>query len=324
MFASFGIVLAHIITPNYLTEFKIIFNGALAYFFFSSGFVCKLEKNLVIFLKKNFFGIIMPYLIMALVSVICGKYFPEYYPENTTVNDILYAIFIKGRPIIYGCGWFLICIFVIKLIFNLVLIITEKIRIKNIIYVLMIILSAYLADNFADKDMIFRFGQVCFAFIFYILGYLFSKIKVSEVFENKFLQIIIFLITKSASLYVALNYLGYTNIADCAYGKNIVLYTLMESLAIFSMLFLGKIFENIKIFAYLGKNNLWIYLLHPYILWFVEEMYCKYKNIPVQYLFSDIKDVTIICVLTYFISALFAIIISEISYYIKNMIIYRK
>ena len=312
-FTSYIIVMVHTITPNNLYGFKLIQIGAMALFFFSSGFLFKdsyTDLSFFPFLKKVAKKCLIPYLIGAFLGIIICYLFPSWYGEYS-FKDILYSIFVMGAPYAFGAVWYLLCIFFIEIIFYLYIKNAEFLKAEYkvfsiIMFILIFFCLAKILNGYYSLPVFIKLplkiDSACTGIIYFAIGYLFKYLKFYKLLDNKILCIVIFIVTKALSLFIENKYLGYTNICDCIYD-NYNFYFLNQILGIISFISLGLIFANVKILQKLGLNNLLIYLLHPYVLWFLEEIYGKIIGV-VRYEFNNIVEVLIITTITYVLTAI--------------------
>ena len=80
---------------------------------------------------------------------------------------------------------------------------------------------------------------------------------------------------------------------------------------------LGSLFSEVKLFQYLGRNNLYVYLLHAHVLWFVEEIYGIITGVT-RYKFNTWIEIITISLVTYIISVVAAKVTMSVTDYIKR------
>lgn len=314
-FASYFIVMVHTITPNNLPGFKLTQIGAMALFFFASGFLFKESYTDIPFkefLKKIARKCLIPYFIGAAVGIVVTRLFPYWYGQYS-FKDILEHIFILGGPIAFGATWYLMCIFFIEIVFYLFIKSIKSFKPQYKVFYLMIFiifffLVAKLCVRYYSRPIFIKIPlKIDSAFtgiIYFALGYLFKELKFYKLLDSKMLCVLIFLITKPMSLFLEHRYLGYTNICDCIYD-NYNMYFFIQLLGIASFVSLGAIFADVKVLQNLGANNLLIYLLHTYVLWFLQEVYGRIVG-EVKFVFYNPIEIIFLTTITYVITAFIA------------------
>ena len=320
-FTSYIIVMVHTITPNNYYGYKPMQIGAMALFFFSSGFLFKesyTNLSFSSFVKKYAKKCLIPYFIGAILGIIICKLFPYWYGEYSN-KDILYSIFVIGAPYAFGAVWYLLCLFFIEIVFYLFIKCIRPLKPKYkvfsiILFIVFFFLLAKTLNAYYSRPIFYKLplklDSSLTGIIYFSIGYLFKYLEFHRILNNKMLCLGIFIVTKVLSLYIETRYLGYTNICDCIYD-NYDLYFLTQLLGIASFISLGAIFANSKILQKLGANNLLIYLLHPYVLWLLEEIYGRIIGI-VRYEFYNIVEIIIITTITYILTALLADLLKKL------------
>lgn len=311
--ASFFIVMVHVITPRNYYACKLAQIGAMALFFFASGFLFKdsyVDLPFKDFVKKFAKKCLIPYFIGAVFGFIICKLFPSWYGHLST-KDILISIFISGGPHAFGAVWYLMCLFFIEIMFYTFMYFIKTLKPElKVFYIMLFMLAFFCIAKVVNKyyqlpifiKIPLKIDSAFTGIIYFTMGYLFKYLEFYKYLGNKILCISIFFVTKILSLYLEHNYLGYSNICDCRYDIY-NLYFFIQILGIASFISIGAIFSDIKLLQWLGKNNLLIYLLHVYVLWIIEEIYGRIIG-DLKYEFYDIKEILFMTILTYVLTAL--------------------
>ena len=341
-FAMFCVIMMHSIKDNNNLIFKLVQIGCMAYFFFVSGFLFK-DKDLfknedgsIIevtynvnpfkYIARNIRTLLYPYLVCSVIGILSIYLWPDWYPEVTAIN-IFESIFIYFQPIGFGLVWFLAVLFTVKISFYILWQFIKLFKNKTIISILLI--ASLIGLNFLTQYLIqyYKLGNIrlpykidttIVALMFYIIGFLFKYWKLNKIFNYKWVSLILFIIFRVLCSYIEINYIpGKTNICDFEFGNNFYIYFINQLFGVLSFLSLGSLLRDIKLIDYLGRNNLYIYLSHSYILWIIEEIYGKIIG-ETHYSFYILKEILLLSIITYIITIIFSEILRKLLNYIKN------
>ena len=320
-FAMYFVIIMHVIQDNNNLYFKIFQIGCMAYFFFASGFLFNPEKISPTskYIFKNLKNLLIPYLICGIIGIVVIHLFPSWYGEYTK-KDIFESIFILGQPIAYGVCWFLICLFEVKIAFLIIWKIVSALKNKTfitiilmIIVILLNLLAMHIIEYYKNggQRLPLKIDSTIIATTYYIIGFLFKYLNIFMVFKNKYFSLFAFAVTRILATYIELNYLQITNICDYIFNYNYILYYINQLLGIISFVSIGNILSDVKILSYIGRNNLWTYLVHTYILWIIEEIYGFFVG-ATHYSIRNIYEIFFLSTITYIISILISISINSI------------
>ena len=317
-FAMIFVVLLHCIGDNDNVNYKIVQVGCMAFFFFASGFVFKEEYkdySLMRYIAKNLKSLIVPYFVFAGIGLIICYEFQQWYSHYTFIN-YMFAIFYMAEPLGSGLVWFLACLFEVRIAFFIIWKIISCLESKNAKIVILMLCIAFFCfatitlNSYYTNLLIIRWplklDSALVAICYYIFGFLFKYTGTYKCLDDKKRSIVIFAITRIIATYIEINMLGSTNICRFNFGPNFFIYFINQIIMVISYAALGSVFQDIKIFKYLGKNNLYIFLIHAHVLWFVSELYGSITGFT-RYNYTNWIEIIPISMITYFIT----IVVSE-------------
>ena len=212
----------YLIVYGHFTSYghKFIYIFSVPLFFVISGFLFKHEISLGKFLKKNFYNLIVPMLIMVVIVQIRNK-LPLVLKgtfEFSQIGQIVTGILIGNQKIIGAC-WFIYTLFVVKFI---LCIFRDNKYVRLILFVLFsvgsIILSHY--GIFVQNAIV----NVLLSYPFFYIGLILRKFKteINRGLDVKY-SVLMFLVTLLIT-YICSIYNGHVWVYMNDYGKNFLLY----------------------------------------------------------------------------------------------------
>lgn len=257
----FLVVLGHLkLNSPELT--KVIFNFHMPLFFFVSGFLFRAEAT-KLFLKKKFKRILIPYLFFSTLSFIL--YYIPHYKDSLISVRIFFEGTLLGISDDYYLSWntvlwFLPCLFVLNLIYNIIAFLPVDTLWKNVIKIIFWFCGLCFSNN---PDTILPF-HVLSAFLmipFFETGRL-VRIYYAKIYEglstNSFV-VGLLAVTFGISLSL-LNYIS-PDIRINMTGNALVFYP-SALLTIIGLLFLCRYFEGVRVLRWLGDHSLEIMGFH--------------------------------------------------------------
>jgi fucose 4-O-acetylase-like acetyltransferase len=239
---------------------NLIFSFHMPLFFFISGY---LEKNNTIkeTIKNGFRTIIIPYWLLNILSYFLWVpsrilWHPELFEQGSKIKTLLVkpllgTIFGVGYETQYSIMinvplWFLVGLFVVKLIHSILLRVSRG-NIK--IYILInipIILLVYTLKKM-DIDLLVSIDSALLAFPFFSMGYFFNKTKdciqkytngKEEIIKLPSIMLILILII------IMCNYNGKIDINEFNYGKNIFIFYISGIMGTIVIIFISTFYKN--------------------------------------------------------------------------------
>jgi acyltransferase len=106
------------------------------------------------------------------------------------------------------------------------------------------------------------------ALVLYIAGFYTKKAGlINRLFHHKILSAVLMLSSGIFGFYIAKYKNGYVNICDCQYSNYFYFY-IAAFCGISFILLLSKFCDGIKVLQYYGRNTLWMFALHSFLLSF--------------------------------------------------------
>lgn len=154
-----------------------IFSFHMQLFFILSGMFF-LQTNMTKCFKKRFFELIVPYIVFCIIGLVSSLLIPQW---SFTYRDIIIDIYC-GYPNAVNVSsiWFLICLFIVTLLFNFVLIVKKNNNTFGWVVFGVIISFGFLLGRFPHILASFPVSRMPFdsdcayvALLFFALGYFF-------------------------------------------------------------------------------------------------------------------------------------------------------
>lgn len=293
------VVAGHAVTSETML-FRFIFGFHMPFFFIASGLFFRMPNiSFAQFAKKKAKALLIPYAVFALLGLLIMWVFKSWrVPGDALWYGIRYLYI--AQPAALGSVWFLVCLFV-SLLMVFVLFRLDLCD-KWIPLILTILALAAVGTVFVPWISVAHFGRLPWkidagvtAASFLLIGYAFTKsglaakIRLWQRIAGLFiLPVIVFVFA------VKLN--GYVNICDCVYGNPVYYYiaALAGSLWVFDI---GSFLAKSKLLCWVGRNSLYIFSIHSFVLWAWIRVYCKIMHVETEYLTNNVW-VAVISVIT--------------------------
>lgn len=264
------VILGHLNISNF--RINLLINSChMQLFFFLSGLCFKHDNNINNF-KKNVKALLLPYLSF---QILCYPYWflRNYFQNHVDMNRIDYCIkpllgFLYGivsdtkyTSMIIGATWFLLSLFCIKTIANILIDINYMMR--NIILIFLIIISILVKSFGIMLPWSLNSSFLCLPI--FLLGYYckdYIKIIIQQNIKLKLFYIVILFI-----VYYSLTEMnGLYHVGDGLYGNNIVLYYINALTGSLIIILLSSLFNKMNNYiSVLSRNTLIIMCMEVYI-----------------------------------------------------------
>lgn len=283
----------------------IIYSFHMAAFFFLSGFVLT-EKSLSIIFKKFCLRksrtLLIPYVIFSLLMILekiimeGGKLSSEWLSENKII-----ATFLCLNGSIVDRMWFLPCLFATLVLIKVVIIIPNERFRTSIVFILVYI--SIILGKYNNVNLPLYLENAFYAIGYVYLGFYVRKIKYkisTNYIKLKF----------ATAIFIGLNYVSYyvfgfkSDMFYCIEFESMLLTILTSLLGIFILASISVKFERSKLFAYIGKNSLYIYGFHYFIFW----RFCKYSAVIVN---NNISFIYLCTIIVFILTVASSLIFSE-------------
>lgn len=164
----FFIVLGHFFPP-YISAWIYTFNVPL--FFFISGFLAKKEENWRVFWRKNFNGLIVPFLLLSTLIN-----FP-YIVSNVSDEHRLFSLFaglLLGFHSIDGMNgcmnmWFVYCLLMVKIVFQC------SVGRRITLLMLAVCIIGMVTYHFCGLKLKWAVSNLLYAYPYFVMGYWFKQ-----------------------------------------------------------------------------------------------------------------------------------------------------
>ncbi|MFA0816584.1 MAG: acyltransferase family protein [Anaerofustis sp.] len=297
--ALFGVVLGHLVNFGG-TAFTWIFSFHMMLFFFISGYQFNSNKYInykfTEYFDKKVKTILIPYVIVTIIGIIACIIIPSWRGFGA---NIYYYLFYLAQPenLQVGQIWFLACLFWTEILFfYFYKKMFSHLHTVSIIFIIILIsivgFNMNLVSLFTYPRIPWKLDSSITALVFYSTGFYTKRIGlIDKLYEySKFVSAIILISCGVLGFYIAEYKNGYVNISDCQYGNYIYFYIAAFCGILFVMLF-SKYLANNKILQYYGRNTLWMFSLHSFLLYIsvyilnliTQQHYIRMSNIPFVY-----------------------------------------
>ena len=285
--AIFLVIVGHLV-PGESPIFRFIFAFHMPVFFFLSGYCTKrTEEPFLRFVGKKAKALLIPYAVFALISVILLLIFPVFREAEGIKAYVVRYLYITQPYAWFGALWFLVCLFICSVMFYCILKIWDG---KNAWWLLpaaavFMVAAPMLYMMVASLHygrLPWKIDSAIGALPFMILGYVFREKARFEKWKWPVHAGII--VTAPVLIWLfGMRLNGYVNLCDTAYG-NPVFYYLAALTGCLFMLSLGKLTVKVKLFAWLGRNSLFIFAIHGIVIFAAIRIYGLIAGIEAEYL----------------------------------------
>lgn len=280
-FGIFSIFLGHL--DNGLSYY-FVFTYHVPLFFLISGCMENFnnEKNFIKYFLKKVKNILIPFLIFSLLSIII-----RVIETNASLGAVksMLTLLLRGNirnTFFAGSLWFLSCLFIIEILFNII----KRIKIKPLI--LLICLGLFVVSNtligtspIIKPHFIWNIDSALYYIIYYAIGYI-SFLYINKLFElkNKKSKIIFSISIILSFIYSAFIYFDtdiisilYPKIDSIIYIRNMFQPVLRALIIIWFFFTVSKLFENCKYLNRIGRETLYLcgneYIIKRLIVCFI-------------------------------------------------------
>lgn len=242
--------------------YPFVFTFHVPLFFFLSGCTENIEYNDGVKkgIWKKIIGILIPYYMFGVLSlvfnVIC-----EFSPASD-IGVNLYSLFVKGairNQFCVGTLWFLSCLFVMGVMFQIL----KMIKQRWIIFIIGLV-TFYCAANFIVPNPVvvphwnYNIDSMLFYIVFYIIGYLLYPIiqKMLEL-NTTYKKVVFTFILLCSLIYTAYLYAGLDVISSRIYNGCWV-FVVQPCIVIIFVVCISHLLRNNTYIKEIGKNTLYI------------------------------------------------------------------
>jgi acyltransferase len=314
----FLVVLGHLVSFRG-TAYTWIFSFHMMLFFFVSGYEFNAKKygdyRFSKYLDKKVKCLLVPFAAAAGIGLVLSYTIPGW---RIADMNITYTLLYLAQPATLHVGpiWFLLALFWVEIFFfYLYQKLLCKVSMTTVIFVL--ILISVIGFN-VNKVTFLQYSRLPWkldssvtALVFYAVGFYAKETGFfRKLFNKKLLSAVIMIFAGSLGFYIAKCKNGYVNICDCQFSNYFYFY-ISAFCGITFILLLSKFLSKSRILQYYGKNTLWMFIVHIFLLSLsvsalnavTKSQYVRSANIPFAYCL-------VLAILTYLVLALVPIIVN--------------
>ncbi len=253
-----------------------IFRYAVPFFIISSGFLLSLKnfskENLFNFYKSKLIRLIIPYFIFCLVIFLLKN-------NNFNILSFLKEFISGGISTPY---YFMSILFQLYIIYPLIIFLFNKFdKLKILIFSFLFSFFSSLFLYKFDNFVIFAPYLIYFTFGIYLKYAVLNTEIIKIIQSKKFINFNIFIIV----LYLLFDLFGLKD----HYSNFQFAYSIALFLVIFS--FKDKIENKFKLLNYLGKNSLYIFLSHFFIMELIFNLLKNKFNLSVEFILFTFSSI---------------------------------
>lgn len=278
-----GIGILTVIYAHGLSEdkFRFLFYAFhIPLFFFLSGVTLhhKQHESTLKSIKKAIRGILIPYFIFAFICY--GLWLIPNIPNFElsgfiqVVKNILYGNG-SGKQFFYNAVlWFLPCLFATRILFTVLLNVSNKNRVLVPLLFICSVGGYLLANYYPQLKLPFGSEIALSSVVFFGLGYLYnSNTRLKSTFENKRLNSAI-LFTIVTIIFAWLNFHSYGHQVDMRMNRmgNYFLFYLGAISGIGMCVTWSYVIKSNKVLEFLGKNSMMLFVFHLIIFTYISKI----------------------------------------------------
>lgn len=279
---------------NLMSNFFTYYSFHLALFFFISGYFYKQENEDNLYGKKGYIWkqtkkLVIPYFIWNLIYGIIGMILRKCniieYGHDITLKNFILDPWLGGHQYIINlAAWFMLALFLVKIIYIVTRKILNNCKIWNddiliIIFFIIAWISIYIAKKYSNINYIIPFVRTGFFLFFYHFGYYYKKKIENKIHINTYIYLAIIILIQFIILKLdsKIAYLAW----NMTFNSKYIITNILASLTgILFWLKISEIVEPIlgkdKIINYIGNNTSDIMIHH--LFW------CLLFNIIIFYI----------------------------------------
>lgn len=268
------VVLGHVSENEFISGF--IYNFHMPLFFILSGYIYVKfsKKDIVNFSVNRIKRLMLPYFFWGIITLIYWIVIERFLRNQTDISlfipilNLFLASCTSNGYVYNAVLWFIPCMLVTSLIFNLL-----YVKLKKYTYIIVLALGIIelIYGNFyyENSEKMFRLPYmldvVGVTLLYYGIGALYGELNVKNIFveNNLIYKTLLFLVSFVITIIVTLN--NSANMASIKYG-NILLFLIGAVFGSIGSCCLGSMLINVKgvsdILKFLGINSLTIMCIH--------------------------------------------------------------
>lgn len=279
---------------------KLIYLFHMPLFFFISGYFYNEKYSPKILIKKRIKSLYLPFIKYEIIFLVFHNIFYKLNLYNLqssspvskySLNDILINLIhiglFDGTEMLLSPFWFLACLFIVTIIFCMILNITNKLKLKEIVTALIVIILLMLGELLTKMNINIVVSPFCkeifnvslVALFFFYIGFIYKKCELKIAISSKiaFIAFIILCISAKMNFKVDMR---------INYYSNFLVFVVDAILGIYFMLTLIKKLDKLKFefifLKYAGKNTITIMALQLICFKIISIIQVKLYNLPIN------------------------------------------
>lgn len=290
----FFIVLGHFFPP-YISAWIYTFNVPL--FFFMSGFLAKKEDNWKVFWRKNFNGLIVPFLLLSILINL--PYIFSNVSDGHRLFSLLTGIIFGFHSIdgMNGClnMWFVYCLLVVKVVFQL----SSKTRWLGVVTILCVV--GMMLYHYCGFHIKWAVSNVLYAYPYFVLGYWFKAKNIVNVITKNLhdwrWNCSVSIASVATAFIASYNGIAYTY--EGGVGKSLIIMVFCSLINILAMIRLSYAFQSFKEqdIRTISKGSILILAFHLVLVYPIARLVGHFlKDYPVIESFAFVISSLCICI----------------------------
>lgn len=296
------VIISHCFIPETFLN-KYLYSFHMPLFFFASGYLFK-KKKIGNFLIGRYKNLIIPYFLFSIISLclffLTANIGDVKIPQSEQLKKILGVFYGNGiNDYMFNITiWFLLCLFIVEFIFQLIMEFTNS-TISLIVILILFSIIGYLDSKFMTIRLPWSIDVAFTGIVFYGIGYLF-KGKKYEITNYQKIPLILLLVSISL---VSCYFNAKVDMNHNELGNFILFYlSALSGIAYISIISVD--FRNSSFLSFLGRNSLIIVGTHTLLLIILGSFFKNYVCIDNTFL-KVISLTSVVILFEYFIILFF-------------------
>ena len=307
------IILGH--TSNNAILSKYIYCFHVPLFFLISGYLYTKRDNLI---KRKTKSLLLPYCIFSILSFgywLIERMFRE---QEISSLKVFANIFIAQGPsekFIYNAAlWFLPCLFITEILFDIIYKKTTKNSRFLIIFATSIL--GYVYPKITTIRLPFCIDVAMTALMFYYIGFLFKQVESKMIFNKKIINILI-IILGIIGIFAYSCTQQSTDMLRLDYGMNYLMFYLIGCLGSYIVYTTSKEI-NINYITWIGRNSLYFMCLHEPVKRIIIKIYSTILKISTDDARGNVIHIILMTIITTLIVSILVVILNKILEFIEK------
>ena len=270
------VVLLHVYGDTSGEVIKVMNLFRMPLYFVLSGIFFKTYDGLLPFVKKKTNKLLIPFFSSFFIVVLPSTFLlNKKVGIDTTFCNLLFAEYGRFNLGINGASWFLICLFVVNIIFYVIFLLGQR----NIIAITvgggLCGVVGYML-NVYGQHLPMWIDSALTATPFFIIGYVMKQYSgiLYDGFSNKYHLLLLFSLFVLLGIYGINEYQGKNIIAfgDNRFDMNIVFLYVAGMAGTYCVLIISKYFSYLPVVSYIGRYSIVVLLTHLLYLFVIRNV----------------------------------------------------